>query len=416
MAEQTVLRFLGAEHASYLATYLDDDKDTFNYLSTVHLRIGGAYWSLAALSVLRKIDSQGRFVEEDSSKFPSPKTVVQWVLACQNADGGFGSNIGQDSHLTCTHYALLVLCLLDALHELSFDNRARAVYYSLARLNSDGSVSGDVWGEADMRFSFQLLAVLTILLNFEEQCGASRRPSATAAKGEEGTNPYPVPKPVLRETADRVAAYVAGCQNHDGGLGTRAGLESHAAYTFCGMQALALADSLHLIDQDAVANFLCKRQTACGGFNGRPEKAPDACYAWWITACLALLDRMHVIGADELGGWLLQCQNAPSCSAVSQTSDAAVEDRAEEDRGGGIADRPGNMPDPFHTFFGVAGLSLLVQEFPELGPDLDLAPVEINGEVVSRLKCVDPVHALPLDVVRKLGLPRFVCRKEQVSS
>ena len=29
---------------------------------------------------------------------------------------------------------------------------------------------------------------------------------------------------------------------------------------------------------------------------------------------------------------------------------------------GGFADRPGDLPDPFHTLFGVAGLGLLGEE------------------------------------------------------
>lgn len=33
--------------------------------------------------------------------------------------------------------------------------------------------------------------------------------------------------------------------------------------------------------------------------------------------------------------------------------------RCQDDEDGGIAERPGNMADVFHTFFGIAGLSLL---------------------------------------------------------
>jgi geranylgeranyl transferase type-2 subunit beta len=49
---------------------------------------------------------------------------------------------------------------------------------------------------------------------------------------------------------------------------------------------------------------------------------------------------------------------------------------------GGISDRPGDLPDPFHTLFGVAGLSLL-------GSD-------------SRLKKVNPVFCMPQAVIDKL--------------
>ena len=51
---------------------------------------------------------------------------------------------------------------------------------------------------------------------------------------------------------------------------------------------------------------------------------------------------------------------------------------------GGISDRPGDMPDPFHTLFGVAGISLL-------GTD-------------SRLKPVNPVFCMPQEVIDRLSL------------
>lgn len=52
---------------------------------------------------------------------------------------------------------------------------------------------------------------------------------------------------------------------------------------------------------------------------------------------------------------------------------------------GGIADRMGNMGDVFHTFFGIAGLSLL--------------------QAVKQLKPVDPVYSLTVDVVKANGFP-----------
>jgi geranylgeranyl transferase type-2 subunit beta len=55
---------------------------------------------------------------------------------------------------------------------------------------------------------------------------------------------------------------------------------------------------------------------------------------------------MYMLGTDDyfdknlLRGWILQCQ----------------------DEDGGFADRPGNVQDVFHTFFGLAGLSLMGYE------------------------------------------------------
>ena len=53
-------------------------------------------------------------------------------------------------------------------------------------------------------------------------------------------------------------------------------------------------------------------------------------------------------------------------------------------QGGGISDRPGDMCDPFHTLFGIAGVSLL-------GAD-------------PRLQEVNPVLCMPESVVQRTGL------------
>ena len=50
---------------------------------------------------------------------------------------------------------------------------------------------------------------------------------------------------------------------------------------------------------------------------------------------------------------------------------------------GGISDRPGNTVDVFHTFFGIAALSLL------------------NGKKYH-LREVEPIFALPYEIVSKI--------------
>ena len=57
--------------------------------------------------------------------------------------------------------------------------------------------------------------------------------------------------------------------------------------------------------------------------------------------------------------------------------------RCQDPQKGGISDRPNDEPDVYHTFFGVAGLSLM--RFPGL-------------------KEIDPVYALPTHVVERMGL------------
>jgi geranylgeranyl transferase type-2 subunit beta len=151
----------------------------------------------------------------------------------------------------------------------------------------------------------------------------------------------------------------------DGGFGSMKGAESHAGQVFCCVGALSIAKSLHVIKHpDLLGWWLAERQVDSGGLNGRPEKQADVCYSWWILSVLSILGRMDWIDKDKLAGFIAKAQDPDD---------------------GGIADRPEDMPDIFHTFFGIAGLSLL-------------------GKLPDSYRQIDPVYALPVDVVLRCGL------------
>ncbi|URE32418.1 Prenyltransferase and squalene oxidase repeat [Musa troglodytarum] len=126
---------------------------------------------------------------------------------------------------------------------------------------------------------------------------------------------------------EKAVNYIVSCKNLDGGFGSIPGGESHAGQIFCCVGALAITGSLHHVDRDLLGWWLCERQCKDGGLSGRPEKLAD------------------------------------------------------DNDNGGISDRPDNAVDVFHTFFGVAGLSLM--EYPGL-------------------KSIDPAYALPVDVVNRI--------------
>ena len=86
------------------------------------------------------------------------------------------------------------------------------------------------------------------------------------------------------------------------------------------------------------------------------------CYSWWVLSSLACLKRLKWIDGGKLKKFIVEAQDPDD---------------------GGIADRPDDAADLFHTFFGIAGLSLLGHE---------------------DLKQVDPVYALPVAVTSRLGI------------
>lgn len=63
------------------------------------------------------------------------------------------------------------------------------------------------------------------------------------------------------------------------------------------------------------------------------------CYSWWVLSAMCLLRRDGWIDGEALRRFILSCQD-------------------EEE--GGIADKPGDLPDVFHTFFGERGESIHV--------------------------------------------------------
>lgn len=258
--------------------------------------------------------------------------IRAWVLKCQGANGGFGGNIGHDPHLLYTLSAVQILVIVDALDDLDKD---RVVEFVAKLQQEDGSFVGDEWGEVDTRFSYCALSCLSIL---------GRLDAVDVAKA---------------------TAYVAKCKNFDGGFGCTPGAESHAGQIFCCVAALAIGGAMEHVDNDLLGWWLCERQVPAGGLNGRPEKKPDVCYSWWILSALSIVRRIDWISKDKLSAFILDCQDADT---------------------GGIADRKGDMVDVFHTFFGIAGLSLL--GYPGL-------------------KQVDPVYALTTETARRCGLKKL---------
>lgn len=161
---------------------------------------------------------------------------------------------------------------------------------------------------------------------------------------------------------DKAVSFVLSCSNSDGGFGSKPNAESHAGLIYCCVGFLSITNQLHLLDCEKLAWWLCERQLPSGGLNGRPEKLPDVCYSWWVLASLTIMGKLHWISAEKLEEFILSCQ---------------------DDETGGFSDRTGNMPDIFHTLFGVGALSLLGNK---------------------NLKAINPAFCMPQYVIDRLKI------------
>ena len=352
--------FYHTKHVEYIRNLVSkvDKKDSYEGAVTEHLRMSGIYWSLTGLSLLVSPQQVDTFMNLTSSTIDGKPSIVDFVFSCHDENsGGFGGNISQDGHILYTLSAVQILALANRLNDDRFLAIKDSVINFIQSLQQeDGSFCGDEWGEIDTRFSYCALSALSIL-------------------------------GVLRSgvvDVDKATEYIASCQNFDGGFGCQPGAESHAGQIFCCVGALSIAQRLDVLkDEELLCWWLCERQCDSGGLNGRPEKQADVCYSWWILSSLCILGKVDWISRQKLVTFILKCQ---------------------DDEDGGIADRPGDMADVFHTFFGIAGLSLLGY--------LHDTKITVDCDEIQQYRKIDPVYALPTDVVKDLGLKGQIAKNE----
>ena len=364
--------FYDSLHVKYITSLGKklDAPTSYEGAVTSHLKMSGIYWSLTALSILRSSNDVNSFMKLKSN-------VLDFVFQCYDADaGGFGGNVGHDAHLLYTLSAIQIIALAGQMDDERLDKLKTAQFISSLQLE-DGSFMGDQWGEVDTRFSYCALSALSLL--------GFLYPS-NKGEDENGSNGSDHPYESKYVNVEKAAKYIASCHNFDGGFGCIPGAESHAGQVFCCVGALAISGYLSLLipsekqstsnaNADLLSWWLSERQCDSGGLNGRPEKQADVCYSWWILSALVILGRVDWINKDKLVDFILKCQ---------------------DDDDGGIADRPQDMPDVFHTFFGISGLSLLGHLHGEREGS--------NEFQASTYRKIDPVYALPTDIVQELNL------------
>ncbi|XP_077986268.1 geranylgeranyl transferase type-2 subunit beta-like [Glandiceps talaboti] len=274
---------------------------------------------------LTAVDLMGKLDQMDKEK------VIEFIQHCQHECGGVGASKGHDPHLLYTLSAVQILTLYDRLDAINVD---KIIEFIKGLQQEDGSFYGDKWGEVDTRFSFCAVACLALLGQLEAI------------------------------NVDKAVDFVLKCMNYDGGFGCRPGSESHSGQIYCCIGMLSITGGLHHINADLLGWWLCERQLPSGGLNGRPEKLPDLCYSWWVLAAMKIIGRIHWIDKKRLQTFILACQDEET---------------------GGFADRPGDMVDPFHTLFGIAGLSLL-------------------GSFPDQIKAVSPVFCMPEETLQRIHL------------
>ncbi|ODV94055.1 hypothetical protein PACTADRAFT_50946 [Pachysolen tannophilus NRRL Y-2460] len=310
MAAEEELKLAKEKHVGYVVE-LDNKRDQYEYWLTEHLRLNGTYWGLMSVVLLKTPDALDK------------EGIIRFVMECKHNDGGFGPFPRHDAHLHSTLSAIQILKILNSLDLLTTDEINKTVNFITSLQLPDGSFHGDRFGEVDTRFVYTAINCLKLL------------------------------DKLSIKVIDKAVEFISKCQNFDGGFGNCPGGESHAAMIFVCVATLAICNRLDIIDKPTLVQWLSERQVTNGGLNGRPEKLPDVCYSWWVLSSLSILNEAQLIDFEKLKNFIYKAQDTIN---------------------GGIADREGNEVDVFHTYFGLAGLSLM--GFDNLLP-------------------IDPIYALP---------------------
>ncbi|KAF3505472.1 hypothetical protein F2Q69_00000496 [Brassica cretica] len=268
---------------------------------------------------------------------------VRYILMTEKKKESFDSVMMDHLRMNGAYWGLTTLALLEKLGSVSVDE---VVSWLMTRQHESGGFAGNTGHDPHVLYT--LISAVQILALFDKLdildvgkvssyiAGLQNEDGSFSGDmwGEVDTRfsyisicCLSILKCLDKSNVKKAVDYIVSCKNRDGGFGCTPGAESHAAQIFCCVGALAITGSLHHVDIDK-----------------------------------DLLDRVHWINKAKLVKFILDCQDMEN---------------------GGISDRPEDAVDIYHTYFGVAGLSLL----------------EYRG-----VKAMDPAYALPVDVINRIIL------------
>lgn len=182
-----------------------------------------SYCALATLSLLSlhlglELSTLCQEYQIDLSK------AVKFVLSCQNFDGGFGGVPSGESHSAYTWTCVAFLGLTKSLDKLSSSRKEDLIYWLSQRQCDSGGFNGRPEKQADVCYSWWVLASLEILGNTSW-----------------------IDKPKLIH-------FINCCQDPKGGISDRPDNVGDVFHTFFGIAALSLLDPSEL---NGASNEIC---------------------------------------------------------------------------------------------------------------------------------------------------------------
>ena len=326
------------------------------------------YWSLNALAAINELSLV---------KGTDRQNLVKYVLTFENLDkGGFSGGTHYHSNIISLYGAALSLALLERPEQCLTINRAGCQRFFKSMkvyLPPDGPIRRRLRPDLQngkMMCSFKLSQngevdirnIYTALVSHE-----------LFQLGEK------------ESIFEGCVEYILACQSYEGGLGPHPGREAHGGYTYCGVAALSLLDSLHLLDINRLLRWLTNRQMYYeGGFSGRTNKIVDSCYTFWQGACFNIISD-YFKAKPEFRGFLYEPFNLHKYLLLFC-----------QGKRGGMKDKPSKYEDPYHTMYALIGLGLSVNLVRKVSDSFGLGedwPETVFAEI-------DPIFTIPKKSVK----------------
>ncbi|KAF2474768.1 terpenoid cyclases/Protein prenyltransferase [Lindgomyces ingoldianus] len=341
-------------------------------------RIMLAYFILSAVDLLGDLPAALSSEERQGH--------IEWIYRCQLPEGGFRGSPGTDfgslrkaenavwdpATVPATFFAISILAILgDNLRRVK---RRETLSWLNKMQRHDGSfgetlgLDGRIEGGHDTRFGYTAAGIRWML---------------------RGTVAGPIDE-VPDIDVDKFVECLRNSETYDGGISEDAYHEAHSGYTCCAVSALSLIDRLPLPANSSqqpddrirgiknpllLLRWLVSRQTLTieeddaldahaaeadsaattndprpsmklsdsyydlsrVGLNGRANKIGDTCYAYWSCAPLKVLGHLDLVDGKPIRRWLLD-----------KTQHLV----------GGFGKLPGHPPDIYHSYLGLAILSI----------------------------------------------------------
>jgi len=290
------------DHVRFLFNLMSKNNEKINKNESVSVTLPG--YSMISVSALN-LKCDDRF----STYF---QRICLFLSRRIHKSGCFSGFPNDNPHIVSVLTAMYAICNIGTEEAYNLIEGDLIYDYLMSMKRKDGVFYSTIGTECDLRSTFAALSIAWMI------------------------------NKITPEITRGVFEYVASCHNYDGGFSPIPGSESHGGYLFCAIGILCILDRLGDFDLNKIIRWITSKQDQfSGGFCGRTNKLVDSCYSWWIgSAAKSISTHLKIPDfwdPDGIDNYTLNCAQVHS---------------------GGFRDSPPSNPDPFHTAYALAGMSV----------------------------------------------------------